>query len=551
MFIGGNKCTSSVKMEKHTPLNINVATREELEGLHGIGEGYAKRILELRGEVQVLTLQDFSGIPKLQTKLSQLQRDEEIAFGSVETATGDQPDDFQSDQGSDSSSMTESRVRQLIGNALHEVHSEVTKNVQSYLVQEMDNFRQQLAKDREIMEDSRRSSEERLFNRLEQALTQIPPAVPVPPKFEPSDPVVDRGVDAIRRNAPPLPARLQKSQDARLDPPVSSGDGQRRDYQARRGSPMSSGDNYQDSGARRGPLIPNARPNFPKINPYDGTTDFHAFIMKFDILAESYGWNDQVKRVKLVESLTGKALDCFAWQKIEVRANFHLIREQLEKMFGKLDDPMIHRAEIGVITQRGDESIVQYGQRVRELAAKAYPNAESDLFETLSIEAFSKGCTDSDASKLAMLKDPKTLNDAIQFTRTASYNDQVIKRHKFKNRRVHYDEELQQDVDSVRVRQVQGTDMTSLNNAMQEMSNNLKMLCSRLGVSRESTGDSPLERGENSNRRSRSPTRQGGANDGKCYNCGAPGHFSRDCPQPKKERSRSPSPSGLAAGSLN
>ena len=53
-----------------------------------------------------------------------------------------------------------------------------------------------------------------------------------------------------------------------------------------------------------------------------------------------------------------------------------------------------------------------------------------------------------------MLKDPRTLKDAIQFTCTASYNDQVIKRHKFKNRRVHYDEDLQQDVDSVKVRQV-------------------------------------------------------------------------------------------------
>ena len=145
-------------------------------------------------------------------------------------------------------------------------------------------------------------------------------------------------------------------------------------------------------------------------------------------------WMHQTKLMKLVESLTGKALDCYAIQKAEIRDSYDLTKQQMSRMFGRVIEPMVERAEMHTITQRVGEPVEQFGQRVREVATKAYANVPPDIFEMLAREAFFVGCTDKEAVKLAMLKDPSTLNDAIQFTRTAISQDDLLHRSRPVNR---------------------------------------------------------------------------------------------------------------------
>ena len=53
------------------------------------------------------------------------------------------------------------------------------------------------------------------------------------------------------------------------------------------------------------------------------------FVFKFKWLAQSYYWDGSMKLLKLMETLTGKALDCLAWQKANVRASYELTKQQL------------------------------------------------------------------------------------------------------------------------------------------------------------------------------------------------------------------------------
>ena len=54
------------------------------------------------------------------------------------------------------------------------------------------------------------------------------------------------------------------------------------------------------------------RRNGPKLSPFDRSTGFDAFVFKFQWLAQSYYWDGSMKLLKLMETLTGKALD-IAW----------------------------------------------------------------------------------------------------------------------------------------------------------------------------------------------------------------------------------------------
>ena len=163
-----------------------------------------------------------------------------------------------------------------------------------------------------------------------------------------------------------------------------------------------------------------------KISSYDGSSDFNAYIVKLETIAFHHGWDEAVMLMKLVESLTGRALDCFAWQKPEVRQSYALLRQQLVKSFGVVVDPISQRTKLSTISQRVDETLEQFGQRVREVATKAYRSVPSDVFDMLSREAFFKGCTNKTAARLAMLKDPVTLNDAINFTRNMVFADKML-----------------------------------------------------------------------------------------------------------------------------
>ena len=60
-------------------------------------------------------------------------------------------------------------------------------------------------------------------------------------------------------------------------------------------------------------------------SPFDGSTDFHAFVTKFELLAQSYNWDELMKLLELVETFTGKASDCFAWQKSNVRSSYDFV----------------------------------------------------------------------------------------------------------------------------------------------------------------------------------------------------------------------------------
>lgn len=64
---------------------------------------------------------------------------------------------------------------------------------------------------------------------------------------------------------------------------------------------------------------------------------------------------------------------------------------------------------------------------MRETATGAYPTANMEVFETLARESVLKDCNNIEAAELALFRDPQTLNQAVQYTQTATHNHKLLR----------------------------------------------------------------------------------------------------------------------------
>ena len=289
---------------------------------------------------------------------------------------------------------------------------------------------------------------------------------------------------------------------------------------------------------QQGPYGGGGRVYHPKITPYNGKTDFYPFCKKLELMSVAYGWTEGMKHLKLIENLTDEALALYCRQSPEVSCSYELMKGALARAFGKEEDPYLHRSELGAILQRVDETLEDFGRRVREVSSKAYPDAPTDMLETLAIDAFLKGCTDSEAVKLAMVSQPKTLSEAVKYTRQNSYFDLMAKKHRSRARRITFEDTS--DVSSVR--QVQASsNISSLEETLKSIDAGIRKIFDKL--ENRGNGDGVRYRSPSPDRtegnRSPSPRyspRRSAPSHNRCFNCDEEGHFSKECPKPQRPR---------------
>ena len=596
------------------PVNINDASEKMLVRLPGIGVAYSQQILEKRAELGSVKFEDFSDIPVLQTKMHELLTDGRIVFESVAGSPNGQKQPTGEVQGPTEAPAQLSSFLQPFFQQMESQMAQQSKILSTSLesMLAMQATQTELLKESLKLFGGQVGTQSTVTGTPPGAKRLAPP----PEAQDPSNvgavggvlpsqqladiPMYGRVLGAIQKQetkfespvvAPKSPvmsnlsmvgASKVVSQDVRLQPPS-------RNSVPRISAPATSSPVPPGPDSRRGmpqdvrltlppatstPLPPGPGPSaarafapsyaadvsggYNRMFPaprftYDCRTDFRAFIIKFERAAQFGGWTEEMMLTKLVESLTGNANECYSWQTQQVQDDYELTKQQLMKMYGKKIDPKLERSELHFIIQKTDETIEQFGQRVREKATKAFGDFPAEVFDMAAREAFLSGCTETEAVRLAMMKDPQTLNEAIQETRNAVFNDILLKKRKSKLRRVAFSEtdtSTEEQEDMVRQIRSSGQVDSTLHKQMERMNSNFEKFLSSLGFAESSSSGSPKLGVKPSSPRPVDSSNS--LSHIQCHRCKEYGHMVRDCPIPAPENGlRSPPASPKRAGSLN
>ena len=136
---------------------------------------------------------------------------------------------------------------------------------------------------------------------------------------------------------------------------------------------------------------------------FDGKKDWRPFFLYYERMAKRYGWSDEVKLDRLVESLRDKALQYYS-----------TLRESEEVR--KLQN----------LKQLEGESLEELAERAQQLTLDGYPGADDLFMESLAIEAFLKATSHKDAAMLVMSTKPTSLEDALEQLNINVHSQEIL-----------------------------------------------------------------------------------------------------------------------------
>ena len=209
--------------------------------------------------------------------------------------------------------------------------------------------------------------------------------------------------------------------------------------------------------------------------------------------------------------MVGEALDYYAV--ISKSKQFfsykHLLKE-LGERFGEHELPKTALSRFQQLTQNSGESLEEWSHRLLTLGIKAFKGIPNSHAEEQVIDRFCSGLCDKEAGEHVALKEPSTIQQAIQAVRKYQHVYNTIKPKRESKKKI------EAATEEVHVYAVDRTEAKTLPDVSAFL-DALKQLEERLQKTmRESRGGR-----RTANQR--------------WLNCGETGHFRRNCPNPKPE----------------
>ena len=164
----------------------------------------------------------------------------------------------------------------------------------------------------------------------------------------------------------------------------------------------------------------------PKALRYDGKTNWLSFKKKFNSYRKVMKWSETESKDYLMWSLEGKALDFFTITSDIEKYSFRRIIKKLEARFGVKELTETSKVKFQQASQRPDESLEDWADRVMILATPAFVDLPEDHLKQEAIAKFSQGCCDKDAGKHACFEHPSTMEEALNLVKHHQYISQAV-----------------------------------------------------------------------------------------------------------------------------
>ena len=273
-------------------------------------------------------------------------------------------------------------------------------------------------------------------------------------------------------------------------------------------APRDQGDFHHNQKSHR------SRPTTPCLKPesYSGSQNWEEYHSHFEDCAELSDWDSHNKVLFLAASLRGPARSYYMSLDSSEKRNYSSLISRMRQRFGSIKHSSKWLSELESRQRGPGESITALGDELRQLAKKAYGDLDTTAQETLALNQLYKlipvemkcRCIDSKCENVYQAVDIIERYEAI-----LGDHSQELKK------------------SNIRAIDTSGID-TTISNLFQKLDSRLeKMESIHLVHQNNSAQQYRRQSGPQNYNRER-----------RCYECNAPDHFRRDCPQFQRNMNR-------------
>ena len=161
-----------------------------------------------------------------------------------------------------------------------------------------------------------------------------------------------------------------------------------------------------------------------KVERYDGSTSFEAFLAQFENCSKYNGWNSEDKLLQLKGALRGSAAQVLLGE--DNATTFHDLCQELRQCFGTEGYENQFESQLKVRRRYRGETLRALYHDIQRLVLQAYPGTQNKLRDRLAVEAFVTSLNDKDLELRVRDRCPTDLPECYRTAMMLESNQLIV-----------------------------------------------------------------------------------------------------------------------------